>query len=268
MNKLKFAGRFDCQLSENTDHTFAVSHALNIYGANAIYSYIPKNACSTLRLSLAVANGVVTDVPSQHNWIHQNNSSFVANLRELVSADYSFIVLRCPYRRIASTFLDKFVSLSNLSVRFIESQYVDFNILNMNFLRFLKNIKRQTDRNRDHHWKTQSAFWVFEEYSDVFSVECFEEAANTLKNKKILDVVDARLYTKHSVQSSQSSHEECFSRTSIRVLNAMKQKSNLPQYESMYCEEAKALVEDIYKEDFDTYEKHLGQRYFLFERGQ
>ena len=61
MNRLKFAGKFDCKLSENAEHAFAERHALNVYKSNSIYSFIPKNACSTLRLSLAVANGVVTD---------------------------------------------------------------------------------------------------------------------------------------------------------------------------------------------------------------
>ena len=267
MNRLKFAGKFDYKLSENAEHAFAERHALNVYKSNSIYSFIPKNACSTLRLSLAVANGVVTDVESQNNWIHSNNSTFSSNLRDLVSADYSFIVLRCPYRRIASTFLDKFVSLTNLSVRFVESQYADFNILDMNFVRFLKNVKRQSDRIRDHHWRTQSAFWVFEEYSDVFSVECFENAVNTLQNKDVLKVVDARPFTNHSVQSMQVKQSDCFSRTSIRVLNAMKRKGALPQYENMYCEEARSLVEDIYREDFVTYEKYFDKHHLLFKKG-
>ena len=268
MNRLNFAGRSDCRLSDNIDHVFAKSHALNVYKKNAIYSYIPKNACSTLRLSLAVENGIITDVDSQHGWIHQNNATFCADLRDLVNAEYSFIILRCPYKRIASTFLDKFVGVTNLSVRFVESQYTDFNILDMNFVRFLKNVKRQADRSRDHHWRTQKAFWVFQEYSDVFSVERFDEASEVLSSKGILNVVDARRYTNHSVQSLQSDLRDCFSRTSIRILNNMKRKNQLPLYENLYCDEAKALVESIYMEDFEIYEKYFGKEDLLFKRGE
>lgn len=159
MNKLKFAGQLNCELSENAAHSFASLHTLNIFKSNAVYSYIPKNACSTLRLSLAVANGVVTNIESQNDWIYKNNLTISASLKDLVLADYSCIVLRCPYRRIASTFLDKFVGLTNLSTRFVDSQANPFDILDLNFVRFPKIVRRQTERN--HHWKTQSSFWVY-----------------------------------------------------------------------------------------------------------
>lgn len=266
MIKLNFAGRLNCKLSENTDHNFASQHTLSIFKSNAVYTYIPKNACSTLRLSLAVANGVITDKDSQHDWIHKNNMTFSASLRELVSADYSFIVLRCPYRRIASTFLDKFVSLTNLSTRFVDSLASSFDILDLNFVRFLKIVRRQTEGNRDHHWKTQASFWVYEEYSDVFCVEKMENLNRTLREKKILEVVDARPFTQHSIQELQSNQSDCYSRTSIRVLSAMKRKGHLPLYENMYCDEAKALVEEIYAEDFSLYNKYLDKADLLFER--
>ena len=44
-------------LVQNAAHQFAAQHALSIYAADAIYSFIPKNACSTMRYTLAIANG-------------------------------------------------------------------------------------------------------------------------------------------------------------------------------------------------------------------
>jgi hypothetical protein len=105
---LRFARRNTAALSGNGAHQFALSHAMCIYQPAAIYSFIPKNACSTLRFSVALANGCVSG-ESDVNWIHENNETFKPTLAELVRANYSFVVLRDPFRRVASCFLDKFV---------------------------------------------------------------------------------------------------------------------------------------------------------------
>jgi hypothetical protein len=59
----------------------------------AIYSSIPKNACSTLRFSVALANGCVAE-GADVNRIHENNETFKPTLAELVRANYAFVVLR------------------------------------------------------------------------------------------------------------------------------------------------------------------------------
>ncbi|WP_373416736.1 sulfotransferase family 2 domain-containing protein, partial [Vibrio parahaemolyticus] len=42
--------------------------------------------------------------------MHNNNQTFNATLSEALRTDYSFVILRCPFSRLASTFLDKIVS--------------------------------------------------------------------------------------------------------------------------------------------------------------
>jgi len=79
-----------------------------IYQSNALYSYIPKNACSTLRFSVAKANGCISSLEQGH-WIHANNTVFNATLAEAIKASYTFVILRCPYRRLASAYLDEFL---------------------------------------------------------------------------------------------------------------------------------------------------------------
>ena len=54
---LKYVQSDTGNLRLNPKHQVAASHALNIYSSGAIYTFIPKNACSTMRLSLAIANG-------------------------------------------------------------------------------------------------------------------------------------------------------------------------------------------------------------------
>src|SRR5918999_530628 len=105
---LRYAGASTKPLAQNIQHAWAQQYALKVYRANAIYSFIPKNACSTMRLSLALANGCIKSA-AEFNWIHHNNPTFRATLQDLAIADYTFVILRCPYARLASCFLDKFV---------------------------------------------------------------------------------------------------------------------------------------------------------------
>jgi len=83
-------------VSQNKPYTFSLSHTLSIYPLDAVYTFIPKNACSTLRYSIAIANGFLGDF-SDIKWIHKNNQTFMSTQREVSLASYTFVILRCPY---------------------------------------------------------------------------------------------------------------------------------------------------------------------------
>ena len=82
--ELRFAAASHGSLASNAQHQFAARHALAIYPKNAIYTYIPKCGCSTMRYTLAVANGCIADA-SDADWIHENNETFRASLQQLLS---------------------------------------------------------------------------------------------------------------------------------------------------------------------------------------
>lgn len=46
-------------LGQNQLHKHAADFALTHFASRAVYSFIPKNACSTMRVSLAIANGCI-----------------------------------------------------------------------------------------------------------------------------------------------------------------------------------------------------------------
>ena len=60
--ELKVGKYHDVPSSQNDLFAFSSEHALSIYPINAIYNFIPKNACSSLRYSIAVANGFLEDI--------------------------------------------------------------------------------------------------------------------------------------------------------------------------------------------------------------
>jgi len=83
MRKFKYFDANTNNLLVN-NHPFLLSkrHALKHFKTGTIYSFIPKNACSTMRFSLAIENGCLSE-NSDVNWIHLNNTTFNASTSEL-----------------------------------------------------------------------------------------------------------------------------------------------------------------------------------------
>lgn len=286
MNReFRFSATHYTRLDNNDQHMFAAKHALSIYRANAIYSFIPKCACSTMRFSLARANGCISD-SSDVSWIHQNNETFVADLGRTISCDYAFVIIRCPYRRIASVFLDavakgkprfepllsrsnfekKLDSITSLSgwTRKIRRRYFQEKILSLTFHNFLLGIKENHAIGLDHHWVPQTNFLLYKEYDDVFCVEDFENAKLTLKEKIGFEVLDARSLIQHDVSRYKKISDQQLSNASARDISKMKSLGKIPSYDSLYDNKSKRLVEELYKDDLDFFIKHFGESKLLF----
>jgi len=244
-------------LKENEFYDFSVDHLLLIYSLDAICTFIPKNACTSLRFSIAVSNGFLKDISDLH-WIHENNDSFQPSKRETAIAKYTFVVLRCPFTRVVSCFFDQVVF----------NKYFDFtdtsgNKLNLSFHDFLQIVKSQKRSDRNEHWRNQSDFLHYEKYDDYFSLEQFPEAINKLSNKG-LKFFDTRNEMKHSLLGLNKVNGN-FSKTNELEIKKMKDDGNIPSYKSMFDEEAINLVKEIYSDDIDLYSSKFGDKYLLFK---
>ena len=63
MMRLLKNARFDhLSIDENEIYNFSLNHALSIYSLDAVCTFIPKNACSSLRFSIAIHNGFLKDI--------------------------------------------------------------------------------------------------------------------------------------------------------------------------------------------------------------
>ena len=158
MRVLNYATQTYGPLPNNPDHRFASSYALQFYASNAIYTFIPKNACSTLRLSLAIANGCIEST-ADFNWIHQNNQTFRADLPSLITASYTFTVLRCPYARLASVYLDKIVGRDLDAWNLLDLLKREIEIEALTFERFILSLTRPPIRRGNIHWRPQVDFF-------------------------------------------------------------------------------------------------------------
>ena len=266
MNRtLRFSSNsYQSLLRNNSQHQFAMKQALRIYRANAIYSFIPKNACSTLRLSLAIANGCLAEA-EDFNWIHQNNDTFSCDLASLATASYTFVVLRCPFSRIASAYLDKIVGHTVEAWQMYDSIKRVSEIGTISFDFFVRELTRPTFRNCNPHWRPQVDFLVYAEYDDYFCLESFTHATDTLKEKIGLQVVDARDLTNHGLGTlTQIGDIGEFSETSAMDILAMKYSKQSPSPKSLFTEELIELTRNNYKQDIDLYKSLFGSEALMF----
>jgi len=242
-------------VSQNKQYAFSLAHTLSIYPLDAVYTFIPKNACSTLRYSIAIANGFLGDI-SDIKWIHENNQTFVSTQREISLASYTFVVLRCPYTRVASCFLD-----------FIVDEEIKFNDnlgnkVNLNFNEFLSYIKSQNNSDMNEHWRNQSDFLHYERYDEYFSLESFSEAINSL-GARGFTVHDTRAALKHDLKNIERIDGD-FSKTKTDKLKKMKEEGCAPSYKSMFGDVEIKLIKDIYNDDISLYKSHFGDNCLLF----
>lgn len=251
------------RLDRNPKHRFAQTYALNIYRADAIYSFIPKNGCSTLRTSIAYANGCIEN-KNDFNWIHDNNGTFSASLSELVKAQYTFTFLRCPFSRLASVYLDKIASNSQAVRNITELVGKEVEFSEMSFAFFIRSLIDPRIKSSNPHWMAQVDFLVYKKYDDYFSMEEFKKAEEILEDKINLKIIDARKLTKHGLDRLSLVDGDSFPEMSPVELAQMKADNYSPAPKSLYNEELIAIVRTVYKEDILLYRTLFGDKNLMF----
>lgn len=270
MNRqLRYTRRSIENVQQNARHGFAHRRAMALYGLDAIYTFIPKNACSTLRYSVAIHNGHL-QVGDDPNWIHANNATFMADQRQLAEARYTFVVLRCPYRRLVSAYLDKVVS-ANLSARVLvaksgSQQDIEAvtapEIHALNFVDFARICLAPRSGHVDFHWYPQKYFLVYEDYDDWFSVEAFDQATAVLAERGFA-VHDTRDTIEHSTTRFEKV-DGAFARVPAGELHRLKQAGQVPRYEALFDDEARALVAHNFAADIRLYAEKIGPKGLMF----
>ncbi len=283
--RLRFSPGTTDSLETNTAHNFAAKHALEIYGSDAIYTFIPKNGCSTLRYSIAQSNGVIGG-PADINWIHANNMTFRASLRSLVTARYTFAVLRCPFRRLSSVFLDKAVKQekpmrmlqrnheyhipalprwrARMDRRWLRKLGRHQTYPDMTFRTFLDRLAEPGGCATDHHWMPQTAFLIYKDYDDLFCLEDFDTAITQLNNRIGLVVEDARSLTGHGIDNKQQKNDKCFADTPVCELAETNAAGLVPSPSALFDDALIAATRTLYRDDLDLYQARFGDKALLF----
>jgi hypothetical protein len=260
---LRYARQEAVALKANAAHGFAARHALVHYPSGAVYSFIPKNACSTLRYSLACANNCIND-PQDWVWIHPNNATFAATLPELVRAPFSFVILRCPHARLASVFLDKIVDKTPELWQLYRLSRDGFDPDTLTFRDFVALLCDADKLNSNIHWRPQVDFLVYETYTHVFALERFSTIAGTVRAAIGFDILDARTLTGHGTDAVDLIRKGAFADTPLHMLAAMKRDGQLPAHARLYDDRLARKVASLYAADMNIYAKNLGPKDLTF----
>jgi hypothetical protein len=252
----KMIYRAEYGLRPNQRHDFAMAHALTI-PPGMIYSYIPKNACTSLRCAAGTANGLGSDYTVFGNV----QASIQATLPEVRDAQYTFVLLRCPYRRLASMFLDKSIREQWRfdRVRGRLDRLLRRGVGHLTFRTFVGLLEAPGAMMAEHHWAPQTAFLLFEDYDDYFSVEAADAAFSALRSRFPLE--DTRTLSGHSTLGLTKIDGD-FSDMPARKIRDLNRNGRIPSYRSMYDEDIRKRVADLYSADLALYRAMIGPALF------
>lgn len=246
-------------LLQNTHHNFALGQTMRVFSSSACFSWIPKNACSTMRFSIAKANGCVSDL-SDINWIHPNNKSFNATTETAFMSDYTFVILRCPYQRLFSAFMDKFVNMDIQAWLLSNSRNRSFHPHNLTFRTLLAELRKIPPRGYDIHLRMQSHFLLFKQYDDYFRFEDFNQMAQIVEAKAGLKIIDTRDVLQHDTTSLRLATDfESPMDISAAALLEQRRKGVIPDPRTMFDAQIAREVKAMYADDFDLYEQKFGK---------
>lgn len=259
---LRYARVENTPLARNTAHGLAASYALQHFDSGAIYSFIPKNGCTTMRYSLAVANGCIGGQKG-FGWVHQNNRTFNPTLKELVCAPYSFAILRDPFTRLSSAFLDKFVAKDRVAWTYRRNHGDVFDLDDLTFRDFVERMAAGPPRRADEHWRMQKHFLVYDSYDDWFRLEDFAAATAWITEKTGLRIMDARGLAGHG--TDRYTHVRgSFADTTVAEIATMKRNGDCPAHAALYDDALARLVGRYYGEDIALYTEVFGSDGLLF----
>ena len=252
-------------------------NTLRIKDKNAICTYIPKNACSTLRYSVAVANGR-PDSAETLSYIHKGMPDAMASPEDIASASYSFAILRCPYRRIVSAFLNK-AAIENSRARSLfprgnrlfrpnpasvkgqaAAKALKSKIDALTFGDFMTLLQGRQSNRIDTHFRRQTDFLLKQDYTDFFALEALPDALLRLQDKIGLRILDR---SDHAVTKLQKLDVDA-SQMTIAELIEIQASGFAPPYANLFTSATRRAVETFYADDFALYKRQFGSENLLF----
>ncbi|MEM9011360.1 MAG: sulfotransferase family 2 domain-containing protein [Pseudomonadota bacterium] len=245
-------------LAHNAAHQFAASHALLVFRTGAVYSFIPKNGCTTLRYSLALANGCIADA-EDFSWVHKNNATFAANLREIACAPFSFVVLRDPLARLASVYLDKIVARRPQAWGLLDTMAEGTDPDTLTFRKFVEVLMQPYMLALDIHWRPQVDFLVYEHYDAVIRLEALSEAAPMLAERAGLELMDARALSGHGNDRYEAIAPGMYADLSPAEIRAMRAEGKTVALLDLYDAGLRRIVSRKYADDVALYEAMFGE---------
>lgn len=246
-------------IENNRDHVFAKEHTLIHLKSNSVCSWIPKVGCSNIRYSIALANGAISS-SKDIGWIHANNRSFRAENKELLSANYSYIFLRNPFKRLVSFYLDKLCheDPNEVDLSYSKAQREFGTSKSTSFQDFINILWEEPGLiNKNIHTRRQSDFLIYCKYDDYFSIENFSQAVKTVFDKTGLEIFDTRDINSVRTTFNLEISQQITYQTEASEIKRLILDGKKPSYENMYTDKMCKIVGILFLPDILIYLREI-----------
>lgn len=222
-----------------------------------VYYPIPKSACTLFITMLALFDSETTDFVPEEEGIHRYRFRKSAlrpkNLSILNNNNYfRFTVIRNPFERIVSGYVDKFVK------PFIIKPDIDRNLATTWTLRkLIEFLSNASDSQIDKHWRPQYLFFKNVELDYIGTFEYMNHVYDKLRQKLNIDIetqVATRIYKKARTNYTD---KIIFNQKHVSELIPLEfvTLGGIPRIESFLNEDLRAIIRRRYAEDLEIYEK-------------
>ena len=233
--------------------------------SDLLYCRIPKNACTTMRytfiknLDYFYRFPGTTDIEKLSNI--EKNPQLLSAIGQVnkKKAKLKLLILRNPYYRIISAFLDRCCKNKDKLSEIINFELnLNKKLLDFNFNYFLENLTKTNFYRQNPHFIPQKTFMMNVKYNFVFNLDKFKEKnfINLFENKTKLKYYDARKIKDHSTQSFNHVNLPNANELTIRDLKKLINVKKIPKYDEFLNEKNKSIIQNVYHKDFNLFKEY------------
>lgn len=240
-------------LKKNKDFLFKYTRTMQIYRSNAIYTYIPKNACSFFRYNIGKANGFINE--NNKDFIHNNNHNFIPSFKDIQKANFIFVVLRNPLDRLVSCYLSLIVN--RVQNNLLDDPLIKIFGAKISFENFVNKIKNENLINLNEHWKPQYKFLIVKNYDFYLNINDISSSKDYLEKNigvKLIDTYSLFDHTKYKMDKIDTKLD-CYGLEPFEVVEKFIKKKCIPKYKYFYNQNLINLIKELYLIDIDLYKE-------------
>lgn len=189
-----------------------------------------------------------------------------ASLFDLQTASYTAIILRCPYRRIASAFLDKFGTNQPNAYFFMNHLGIGQDAIeSFSFIDFVRALQFEDNLYFDPHWVPQISYLVYHKYDEYLDLADSKTITTAFAKNCGFVFEDTRNITKNGINHlNQVGGFSDHANTPWISINKMRHENAVPAYSSLFNDEALEIFTLLYAQDIDLFEDKFGSDKLLF----
>lgn len=235
--------------------TFALRHLYVYPSLRIAYTSIPKNACTSVKQTLGIAEGWwVENGGSVHEASRRHVPSGLLHLRDV---DERIVVIRNPWDRVVSAYQNKFTSRDDaarmhaMSHGLADVLPAGADPLDTTFTQFVQYLARTPDRHLDRHWRSQSDF-LLDGYTRWLRFEHLTEDAAFLAERGY----PLRQAAGHGTALRRKDLGPGWHERPARALRRLKRRDDaLPTVANIYTDELRSLVAERFAEDVELFHR-------------